>query len=54
MEFSNYSWKKNKQTGEYTNEPSEKYNHLMDALRYGIQQVRKGKVKTLNKAVLGL
>ena len=54
MEFSNYSWKKNKQTGEYTNEPIEKYNHLMDAMRYGIQQVRKGKVKTLNKAVLGL
>ena len=54
MEFSNYSWKKNKQTGEYTNEPIGKYNHLMDAMRYGIQQVRKGKVKTLNKAVLGL
>lgn len=54
MEFSNYSWKKNKQTGEYTNEPIDKYNHLMDAMRYGIQKVRKGKVKTLNKAVLGL
>lgn len=54
MEFSNYAWKKNKQTGEYTNEPIDKYNHLMDALRYGIQKVRKGKVKTLNKALLGL
>lgn len=53
-EFSSYAWKKNKQTGEYTNEPIEKYNHLMDAMRYGIQQVRKGKVKTLNKAILGL
>lgn len=54
MEFSNYAWKKNKQTGEYTNEPIDKYNHLMDAMRYGIQKVRKGNVKTLNKAVLGL
>lgn len=54
MEFSNYVWKKNKQTGEYTNEPIDKYNHLMDAMRYGIQKVRKGKVKTMNKAVWGL
>lgn len=54
MELSNYCWKKNKQSGEYTNEPIDKYNHLMDAMRYGIQTVRKGKVKTLNKAILGL
>lgn len=54
MELSNYCWKKNKQSGEYTNEPIDKYNHLMDAMRYGIQHVRKGKVKTLNKSVLGL
>lgn len=54
MEFSNYCWKKNKQTGEYINEPIDKYNHLMDAMRYASQRVRNGKVKTMNKAVLGL
>lgn len=53
-EFENYAYRKNKQTGEYINEPIDKYNHLMDAMRYGIQKVRKGKMKTYNKATLGL
>lgn len=53
-EFGNYEWMKNKQTGEYTNTPIDKWNHLMDAMRYASQTVRGGKVKTLNKAVLGL
>lgn len=53
-EFYNYCYKKNKQTNEYVNEPIDKFNHLMDAMRYGIQKVRKGKMKTYNKAMLGL
>lgn len=53
-EFRNYSWLKSKQTGEYTNDPIDKFNHLMDAMRYASQIVRGGKVKTMNKAVLGL
>lgn len=36
-ELQNYSWKKDKQTNEYINEPVDKYNHYMDALRYSLQ-----------------
>lgn len=54
-ELENYSYKKNKQTGEYINEPIDKHNHLMDALRYSIQTITgKGKIKTFNKKLLGL
>jgi phage terminase large subunit len=45
-ELQNYAWKKNKQ-GEYVNEPIDKYNHLMDALRYAMQSIKK-KAKILN------
>lgn len=36
-ELQNYSYKKDKSTGEYVNEPEDRFNHLMDAARYGIQ-----------------
>lgn len=38
-EFENYTWKKDKKTGEYVNEPIDKYNHHIDSIRYGIQPV---------------
>ena len=46
-EFLNYEWKKDKQTGEYINEPVDKFNHYMDALRYSVQGLgrRSGKAK---------
>ena len=53
-EFENYSWKKDKKTGEYTNEPVDSFNHFLDALRYSIQSADKGKLKTMNKSKLGL
>jgi phage terminase large subunit len=53
-EFQNYSWKKDKQSGEYTNTPIDDYNHCIDALRYSLQCVNNNKLKTLNKAALGL
>lgn len=34
FELRNYKWKENKITGEMTNEPVDKFNHLLDALRY--------------------
>ena len=34
-ELKNYTWKKNKD-GEYVNTPIDKYNHLLDALRYTV------------------
>lgn len=46
-EVRNYTWKKNKSTGEYINEPVDTYNHLLDALRYSIQAIKK-KAKILN------
>ena len=53
MEFENYSWQKGKD-GEYTNKPIDAFNHYIDALRYSLQCINDGKLKTLNKSVLGL
>lgn len=53
-ELRNYSWKKNKNTNEYINEPIDAWNHGLDALRYSVQSVRRGKVTTLSKKALGL
>ena len=54
-ELQNYSWKKDKQTNEYINEPQDSFNHCLDALRYSIQCLdNQQKLKTVNKAVLGL
>ncbi|KEH85286.1 hypothetical protein Z966_07630 [Clostridium novyi A str. NCTC 538] len=43
MEFENYTWQKDKKTGEYINRPIDKYNHLIDAFRYGIEQAKRNK-----------
>ena len=54
-EFENYSWQKDKQTGEYINKPIDSFNHYIDALRYSIQTIDNNKqVKTFSKSVLGL
>lgn len=55
VEFENYSWQKDKQTGLYINKPIDAFNHYIDALRYSLQCVKiNRKLKTMNKAVLGL
>lgn len=38
-EFENYTWKKDKSTGEYINQPIDMFNHHIDSIRYGIQAV---------------
>lgn len=38
-EFENYTWRKDKKTGEYINEPIDMYNHHIDSIRYGLQSV---------------
>lgn len=49
-EFENYSWQKDKATGEYINKPIDSFNHYCDALRYSLQCVDNSrKLKTLNK-----
>lgn len=52
-ELQNYSWKKDKNTNEYINEPIDEFNHYMDALRYSLQCVENAKLKTANKSALG-
>ena len=39
-EFENYTWKKDKKTNEYMNEPVDTYNHCIDAIRYACEPVR--------------
>ena len=52
-ELENYSWKKDKSTGEYVNEPIDAYNHAIDALRYSLQcSEHKHRLKTLPKYTL--
>ena len=35
-ELLNYTWQKDKSTNEYINKPIDKFNHILDALRYSI------------------
>lgn len=52
-ELQNYSYKKDRATGEYVNEPEDRFNHLMDAARYGIQCINvKHRLKSLPKGCL--
>lgn len=55
-EFSNYSYKKDRSTGQYTNEPQDKFNHLIDALRYSLEELlhKQRKARTISKSILGL
>ena len=43
-ELENYTWKKDKQTGEYVNEPVDTFNHTIDAIRYGLNKYIKGNI----------
>lgn len=54
-EFENYSWQKDRQSGEYINQPIDSFNHYIDALRYSIQIMDTNtKMKTFSKTALGL
>lgn len=48
-EFENYTWKKDKQTGEYVNTPIDDFNHYLDALRYSLQCLKTNKLKSISK-----
>lgn len=48
-ELENYTYRKDKRTGEYTNEPVDSYNHEIDAIRYALNEINgmaspKGKI----------
>jgi phage terminase large subunit len=42
-EFENYTWIKDKKTGEYINQPIDMFNHHIDSIRYGTQNVMRRK-----------
>jgi len=46
-ELENYTWKKDKNTNEYTNVPVDSYNHVIDACRYAVENINNRiKIKT--------
>jgi phage terminase large subunit len=50
-EFENYTYQKDKKTGEYVNKPVDSYNHCIDAIRYAVEEVNgqaRPKFKTIN------
>lgn len=52
-ELENYSWKKDKTTNVYINEPVDNWNHYLDSLRYSLQCVNvRAPLKTLDKDLL--
>ena len=54
-ETENYTWRKDKKTGEYLNEPEDSFNHCLDAMRYGLQSVTGERhIHTMSKSILGL
>lgn len=38
-ELQNYTYVKDKKTGEYLNKPVDSYNHLLDAVRYAVEEI---------------
>ena len=53
-ELENYEYKKDRMTGEYLNEPVDRFNHCLDALRYSLQTLDAGRLRTMNKKLLSL
>jgi phage terminase large subunit len=52
-ELENYSWKKDKATNEYINEPIDSFNHYLDALRYSLQCMdARAQLASMNKDLL--
>lgn len=45
-EFDNYTWIKDRKTGEYINEPIDTFNHHIDSIRYGTQNVMRKKPRS--------
>lgn len=54
-ELDNFSYKKSKQTGEWTDETTHEWSHAIDACRYAYSDIyTQTKLKALNKSALGL
>lgn len=54
-ELENFSYKKSKMTGEWTEDTTHEWSHAIDACRYGYSDIYTNtKLKTINKAMLSL
>lgn len=55
-ELGSYAYSKDRKTNQYTNKPLDKNNHLMDALRYALEELlgKQSRARTISKSVLGL
>lgn len=42
-EYRNYTWKRDRKTEKWLNDPIDEFNHAMDAIRYGITDLEAGK-----------
>lgn len=51
-ELQNYSWQKDKVTGQYINKPIDRFNHYIDSTRYSLQCLDVQKAKTFDKSLL--
>lgn len=53
-ELENYTWIKDKKTGEYTNKPVDSFNHILDAVRYAVEEINgleTARIKTYNISI---
>lgn len=55
-ELGSYAYIKDRKTNKYTNKPQDKNNHILDALRYAMEELigKTKKARAISKAVLGL
>lgn len=53
-EFDNYTWVKDRKSGEYINEPIDMFNHHIDSIRYGVQSVMRKKPRSESKDLMFL
>lgn len=55
-ELQNYGYKKDRATGQYTSQPIDNYNHLLDALRYSLEpfSMKKKSRRGISKSMFGL
>lgn len=47
-ELENYTWKKDRKSGEYINTPIDAFNHHMDSIRYGLEPMARSKSGFVN------
>lgn len=54
-ELENYSYMKDKKTNEYINKPIDEFNHILDALRYAMEdEMPENRMNTMTKGALGI